>query len=158
MPEIVFQYLRSTSRYRDVGDPEGDAWTFYDDGTVTHMYYVVGFSTPVRTVPLGCSPELMKELQTWIKEHEAEIAAINPNLDNGSVDGYYDLFVFGSHRITALNILDLDPETYDPAYTAKYRDNMIQEHRVITLFRGIYQIVQRFLPEVHIPIRSAGIV
>ena len=123
MSDIVFQYLRSTTRYRDVGDPEGGAYTVYDDGTMTHVFYVVGYNAPVRTVTLGCVPEMAERIGAYNAEHAAEIAEIPLNLDNGSIDGYYDKFTFGDHCVTSINILGFD--TDDSKYSEYYAANMI---------------------------------
>ncbi|MBQ1325294.1 MAG: hypothetical protein IIY52_04675, partial [Solobacterium sp.] len=83
MPEIVFQYRRTTARYRDIGDPEGDAWTFYDDGTVIHTFYSVGYKDPVRTITVARDPALSDAIREYIDAHDAEIRAIPHSLNNG---------------------------------------------------------------------------
>ncbi len=155
MGDIVFQYLRSTTRYRDTGDPEGDAYTVTEDGRLTHEFYVVGYRAPVRTVTLGCIPEMAEEVKAYISAHSEEIAVIPFHLDNGSIDGYYDKFTFGDHCITSINILGFD--TDDPKYAERYSGNMIHERNTIDHFQDVYGIIRKYMPEVHIPVRSAGI-
>ena len=160
MPDTVFQYWRSTARYREVGDPDGDAWTFYDDGTVVHTYYAVGYKDPVRTIAVAESVELADALREYIDAHDAVIKAIPVSLNNGSLDGYYDIFTFGDHRITGINVTEKDPEAMkseDPFYAERYAENMVQEAQLVAVFRELYGIIRHYLPEVHIRIRSAGI-
>ena len=159
MPDIVFQYWRSTARYREVGNPDGDAWTFYDDSTVIHTYYTVGYKDPTRTITVAESPELIEALKAYIDAHDAVIKAIPVNLNNGSLDGYYDILTFLDHRITGINITAKDPETVkaeDPFYAERYAENMIHEAALVNVFREIYAIIREYLPEVRFRCRSAG--
>ncbi|MBQ1383137.1 MAG: hypothetical protein IIY73_04420 [Solobacterium sp.] len=158
MPEIVFQYRRTTARYRDIGDPEGDAWTFYDDGTVIHTFYSVGYKDPVRTITVARDPALSDAIREYIDAHDAEIRAIPHSLNNGSLDGYYDLFTFKDHCITGINVTHDHPDAADPVWQERYGDNRIHEAQLVALYRGIYAIIQQYLPDVRIPLRGAGIV
>ena len=138
--ECIFEY-KSTVCYGCVGMPAGRSIGVYRNGDVVKRQYVIGDDAPQKETVLATVPELAKAIQDIINRHAEELAQIPNQLNNGTLDGSEDCFVFGNKTITAWTIQRTAPSEMEQC--DEYRDNCIHENLVLDIYDEIARAINK---------------
>ena len=92
-------------------------------------------------------PEVAVLIEKTLISHKDDLSKISGNLNNGTLDGSHDYFQFGKKKISSWSIKKTDLNKVmkkNPGYYRQYKDNMIQENRVLDIYNEIISILNEF--------------
>ena len=149
---IIFEY-RTHAAYGMVVDenttlkqkePDDYGITLRANGELVLKAFYFGWTKPVFTQLVAVNKvlaERVMEMQETILEL---IKDVPKSLNNGSLDGSYDIFTFFGKRIEALNISRTNINEIiarNPEYYEEYKDNIDFENRVLDAYDDIAELI-----------------
>ena len=143
--EILFGYRLSNADCCEYGDDDGFSIIIYKDGTAMYTTYIVS-DIINKCKKFRISNETVTEIRSNIDKNKKKISALNKDIDNGSCDGVFNIFIFGKKKISALNIEEHNIKTLsliNPKYYIEYHSVIIQENIIIKIFKEICSILRK---------------
>lgn len=118
--------------------------TLKENGDFVLNSYALGRDDPIRTRLIATDKEMADVVMKRISEISSSIDTIPRSINNGSLDGSFQLFNFHGIRFRALNIMRHDIERIreiNPRYYKDYLDIMIYENRLLDAYDVIAEII-----------------
>ena len=84
-------------------DGSGDAVSICEDGTVQYDHFIFCSEVPVSSVKVRIDSTLAKEIQKVLTKYKKDIERIPVDINNGTLDGSWDIFTFYDKTITIDN-------------------------------------------------------
>ncbi len=148
-PDILFR-VKSSPACNFLGGSGGDSLTVWKDGTVEYQRYILWAEVPIDMAVVSPNSEVAGKIREFLNRRKEIIEKIPENLDNGTLDGSHDTYIFDKKHISAWTIQRIDPEEIrkvNPHYYEEYRENIIFENQVLDLTDEILGILVGF-PEI----------
>lgn len=113
-------------------------------GLLTYKTYIFDKrETSKRTMQL--SDDILSAIFVILEEKAEMIQILNSRLDNGSLDGVCNKFVFYEKEIISWNIEYISEEMFeqlDEEYCREYEKNIWQENEVFNIFEKIAEVLK----------------
>lgn len=142
---IMFGYMNAPS-YGCFGRSDGGfSVEIYSDGTLIHKMYI--FSRKEKTNTMLTLPlNAIEEILSVLDENRTDIVNFEEHIDNGSLDGSSNEFIFYGKCIITWNIEYCDEEELmerNPQYYRDYLQVIRQQNKMLFIFEKICEILEK---------------
>ena len=141
--DILFGYM-NTPFFGEDGDDGGFSIAIYPDGKLIYKTYLFGEIEETRR-EFKLNLETVKDISKGFSFYKQEINELDDEIDNDSLDGCENIFIFNGKKIITRNIQYLDEDEmkeFDPEYYKEYLPVIKQQNMIIEIFAMVSVLLE----------------